>query len=622
MSASGTIMTNTDIKKLEAIVDEWLAKLASNTEADTGTSIGALLSMSVGRVIKAELTKIGEEVNEYRWRLHIEEKYRNNTHHIKDWLVGAVLRNEPWLDRVNPEGVPLKLAKSGRFDQIVNEANKAMRRLNSRGTDVAIESNVVHEFGNGYVIVQLKTPAELQAESSMMQHCVGHGAYHGAVEADTTRIFSLRDRYGKAHATIEVNVRNLTVEQVKGKQNDIPRTDYFEMVAEWLNLGSYEFDCGDYPPGFAIDNNRKIVNVSKLKDGGEFDGDLIIELSDGTTPSLPRDLIVTGSLSVRAPNINTGYAKFKFPKGLVVCKDLFLRGLRIDQEEPFPGRALYLDWCAIERMPPYVEQTTTIKNSRVVGAFVKGVVFERLVAISQLLKMSRLLKHATFMNNLNLDYASEIPDGLKVAGDLKITRSSAVFFDGSVEVGQSLVINDSRIEGDPNRLRIGTTLHVHRSKMRMLPNDTVIGTDLVLSSVEDFRELPKAVQVGGSIRIDDTEICSLDGRQEFNELTLNRTQVSELPQGMVVRGDLTITNTPIMALPDDLVVQDGNLDVRNTRIDSVPATLSVTGNADFRGTLINSIPASTYIGGEISMEDHVVLDVLDAGPKAVGCNFG
>lgn len=706
-------------RRLEASVDELLDKVADEARARAGVSIRELLEMSVGRVVKAEIASKREGDFQRRGLSGIS----NDLRHVSDWLIGAVLRQDAWLDRLNPDGVPLKLAKSGRFDQIVDEANKAMRKLNTRATAKDIASEIVHDFGNGYVMVRLNTSAELEAESVMMQHCVGQGAYHGLVESDLTRIFSLRDSHGKAHVTIEVDARELSVEQVKGKQNRIPRTDYFEMVAEWLNTKDYEFHCDDYPPGFAIDNSGKLVNVAKLQDGDEFDGDLKIDLSAGTNPSLPKDLVVTGSLSVRGPGIKPGAAKFDLPEGLVVFNDLTLSGIHLTQDEAFPGRAVYLVNCVIERLPPRIEQTTTIRGGSVTGDFARGVVFERLLAISSAsLRPGRLLERSTFLNNLNLDgeSATTLPDGFKVAGDLKITRSTAVFFDGSVEVGRSFVINDSRIEGDPSRLRVGTTLHVHRSKMRMLPDDTVIGTDLVLSSVEDIRKLPSAVKVGGSIRIDDTRIYSLEGRKEFNGLTLHRTEVRELAQGMVVRGDLNISHLPMERLPGDLVVEgdlsigpgpikyiprttkiggslslkgsyvvavpegfhipkdldisglgsfrippgvtigrnlvgggagieelpndfsvhsllvpgsslqrlprrlniDGDLDVRSTRIDSVPATLSVGGNADFRKTSIRSIPASVFIGGELSVEDHVIVDLPDAGPKEIVPRFG
>lgn len=701
-------------KRQEASLDRFLDDLANDARDTSGVSIRDLLEMSVGRVMKARIASGQGEG---------DSDAVNDMRHIRDWLVGAVLRHDAWLDRCNPEGVPLKLAKFGRLKQIVDEANKAMRRLNTRGVGKDITSEIVHDFGNGYVMVQLKTSAELEAESQMMQHCVGQGAYHGAVEADTTRIFSLRDRHGKAHVTIEVDVPELTVEQVKGKQNDIPRIDYFEMVAEWLNTKDYEFDCEDHPPGFAVDGRGKLVDITKLKEGDEFDGDLKISLSDTPVPTLPRNLLVTGSLKVYMSGLIPGAGKFELPEGLVLGGDLHLTTIHVSQDDEFPGRAVYLDNCVIERLPPRIEQTVTIRSGEIVGDFKRGVVFERLVVISSaLMSRGRLLERSTFLNNVNLDgeSATAIPDGFRVAGDLKITKASGVFFDGSVEVGRSFVINDSRIEGDPNRLHVGTTLHVHRSKMRMLPNDTVVGTDLVLSSVGDIRTLPRAVKVGGKIRIDDTEIYSLEGRREFAGLSLHRTEVRELEPGTAVRGDLSISNLPMERLPAGLVVEgdlsigpcpikripsttrlggslllkgsyvvavpeglhipkdldisglgsfrippgvtigrnlvaggagieelpndfsvhsllvpgsslqrlprrlniDGDLDVRSTRIDSVPATLSVGGNADFRKTSIRSIPASVFIGGELTVEDHVIVDVPNVGPQATVPRFG
>lgn len=587
-------------KRREASLDRLLDDLASEARDMAGVSIRHLLEMSVGRVMKAQMASrqggdprggVSSPVNDMR--------------HIRDWLVGAVIRHDPWLDRLNPDGVPLKLAKFGRFEQIVDEANKAMRKLNTRGTARDISSEIVHDFGTGYVMVQLKTSAELEAESVMMQHCVGQGAYHGAVEADTTRIFSLRDRHGKAHVTVEVDVSRNSVEQVKGKQNCIPRTDYFEMIAEWLNTKDYEFACDDRPSGFAVDNNQKLVNITKLKDGDEFDGNLKIDLTDGAdVPCLPQNLTVTGSLSIRIPWVTSGTAKFVLPKGLVLLGDLTLTGVHVTQDEEFPGRAVYLDNCTVERLPPRVVQATTLRACKVTGDFAGGVIFERLLAISgSILTGGRLLERSTFLNDLHLDSisAQTIPDGFSVTGDLKITRSSCVFFDGSVEVGRSMVITDSRIEGDPSRIRTGTTLHVHRSKMRMLPDDTVVGTELVLSSVSDIRTLPRSVQVGGGIRIDDTEIESLEGRREFNAgLWLHRTAVRELEPGTVVRGPLKISNLPMESLPADLVVE-GDLSIGPCPMKRIPPSTRIGGNLNLKGSSVAAIPEGFHVPGDLDI---------------------
>lgn len=718
-------MENAEAGRIDAAVDGWLERLASDAESRSGVSVRELLGMSVGRVIKRELAgngTLGLDGNVRR----IRERYESGTLHVRDWLVGAVLRHDTWLTRVNSEGVPLKLAKSGHFDQIVDEANKAMRKLASRGVEAKLSSDVVHVFGNGYTMVQLKTPAELEAESSMMQHCVGQGAYHGAVESGQTEIYSLRDAHGKAHVTIEIDAQANTVEQVKGKQNDIPRADYFEMVAEWLNTRDYKFDCDDYPMGFAVDNDGKFVNITKLEDGTRFDGDLKIDLTDSTVmPSLPRNLTVTGSLSIWAPGMVPTRRIAALPKGLVVLGDFVMRGILVSQDEEFPGRAVYLERCVVENLPPRVAQTTTMWGCTVVGDFPDGVVFERLLAISSsTLTHSRLLDRSEFKHSLNLDSISAltIPDGLKVAGDLKITRSPGVFFDGSVEVGQSMVVNDSRIEGDPNRIRVGTTLHVHRSKMRMLPDDTVVGGDLVLSGVTDIRALSRAVKVGGDIRIDDTQIETLDGRTDFDaDLWLHRTSVRELGTGTVVRGHLTISHLPMERLPPGLIVTGdlrvgpcpvkriprstriggsldlsesyvvavpegfnipgnldisftgcfripegvsiggsliarqsgierlpnrlsvysllasgsalerlpcglvvkGDLDVRGaTRIESIPPSLSVGGSADFRETAVEFVPASVYVGGELYVEDGVVMEAACTPSPSTGARYG
>ena len=92
--------------------------------------------------------------------------------------------------------------------------------------------------------------AEMAVESYVMRHCLGQfadrkaltggygGHYADAVEQGHMRLFSLRDAQGQPHITVSLTVQangDLTVDQVKGKQNRPPVERYLQPLLMCLN---------------------------------------------------------------------------------------------------------------------------------------------------------------------------------------------------------------------------------------------------------------------------------------------------------------------------------------------------------------------------------------------------
>lgn len=92
--------------------------------------------------------------------------------------------------------------------------------------------------------------AEMAYESYAMRHCLGQFAdrkaltggygehYAHAAENGHMRLFSLRDSQGQPHITLSMTVHangELTIEQVKGKQNRAPIERYVEPLLRGLN---------------------------------------------------------------------------------------------------------------------------------------------------------------------------------------------------------------------------------------------------------------------------------------------------------------------------------------------------------------------------------------------------
>ena len=75
---------------------------------------------------------------------------------------------------------------------------------------------------------------------------------------------------------------------------------------------------------------------------------------------------------------------------------------------------------------------------------------------------------------------------------------------------------------------------------------------------------------------------------------LNGLPLSE--DELTIDGDLDLTNTNITSLPDNLKV-GGDLVLENSKITSFPDNLYVGEFLDIRNTKINTIPDNLYVGG-------------------------
>lgn len=148
------------------------------------------------------------------------------------------------VDWAESEGVDL-----GRYGatQAVAEAR---RWAQERGLKDSPQGAVVHAWDDGWTVQELTTQEQLDAEGDVMQHCVADyrvvyddfdvGLALGVEDLSGNRvqIFSLRDRGGAPHATMEYMFDPDTedppfVSQLRGKQNDTPKPEYLERMVEF-----------------------------------------------------------------------------------------------------------------------------------------------------------------------------------------------------------------------------------------------------------------------------------------------------------------------------------------------------------------------------------------------------
>ncbi|MCV9964194.1 PcfJ domain-containing protein [Pararhizobium sp. BT-229] len=483
-----------------AQIEKWMEFEARRIEEWAGVDILDLLTLSYTRVVIAESKRLGSfDTNRY-----------NDAHlyHIADWLVAARLRSEDWLSRLDSQNRPRKLMKFGSIAQMVAEANKAMRKRRNDGKSVEASegAELVHDCGDGFNIFRLTTKDALDHEGWQMGHCVGQGAYDQGVVAGKTAIFSLRDRFGKSHATVELDTVRNHIRQIKGKQNDHPKSEYMRRLIGWLEP-SWTISEDDLPPGFVIDRNNRLVELGLLKAGEVFDGDLSFRCTDEELDEfhvpIPEGVIVKGRLTVLGADLllrmkcgkgdDAGVLqRVVLPRGLGVLGDLDLKYLRLHADELAVG-ALNTTICEVTKLPERVAAGCTFRRtvfddvgdtafaSRVKFfdctdvRLASGVIFEEAVSVEDCSKVGMFCNPAV-----------NFGDGTLFRGNLSARRAD-IGFSGEITCEK--------------------TVRLHYCHDVRMPDALTVGEDFcLLDAVID--RWPPHLEVAGEVNVADYAVTS------------------------------------------------------------------------------------------------------------------
>jgi hypothetical protein len=139
-----------------------------------------------------------------------------------------------------------------------------------------------------------------------------------------------------------------------------------------------------------------------------------------------------------------------------------------------------------------------------------------------------------------------------------------------------------------------------------------------LGVIRRLEKLPPDQRViKGDLDLRGTRITSLpQGLKVGGNLYLSRTSITSLPQGLVVGGTIYLRGTPITSLPQGLVVS-GILDLSYTHITSLPQDLKVGGDLDLQGSLITSLPQGLKVGDGLFLQ-HTLITSLPQGLEVSG----
>lgn len=143
---------------------------------------------------------------------------------IIDYLKALAAANDPMINRLDRMSVLQALRSSWIWHN---------QKMKAAGPDKeGVDFKPIMHFKDGYVIVQLLTPKSLDNESAAMGHCIGKGSYDDKVQSGSTKLFSLRDKENKPHATLEVS--DGKVKQIKGTKNGAVATKVHDHIYRFL----------------------------------------------------------------------------------------------------------------------------------------------------------------------------------------------------------------------------------------------------------------------------------------------------------------------------------------------------------------------------------------------------
>jgi hypothetical protein len=127
------------------------------------------------------------------------------------------------------------------------------------------------------------------------------------------------------------------------------------------------------------------------------------------------------------------------------------------------------------------------------------------------------------------------------------------------------------------------------------PKITIDGQQVTLDQFALMTDLT----VKGDLDLRDTKIQQLPaGLTVGGNLDLDYTKIEQLPAGLTVGGNLYLGGSKIKQLPAGLTVK-GDLYLGGSKIEQLPAGLTVGGNLDLDYTKIEQLPAGLTVGGNL-----------------------
>lgn len=199
--------------------------------------------------------------------------------------------------------------------------------------------------------------------------------------------------------------------------------------------------------------------------------------------------------------------------------------------------------------------------------------FEKLLGI-ELTEQDGKLVYSSTLDISSKSYelgivVTELPDNLRVIGDLLLVDTDITQLPKGLEIEGSLIGNGLKIKELPNDIKVKESIYLAESEIETLPNGLHIEFTLSVSNTP-IKTLPSDLEVKGNLYINGTDIEDLPNTIKMlsGSLIASNSKLKKLPKDFVLGCDLILNNTPIEELSEGLIVY-GITDVRHSYIDDL-----------------------------------------------------
>jgi hypothetical protein len=518
--------------------------------------------------------------------------------------------------------------KFGSVEAITKEADKAMLKFaqKNRGLRIADgDEQLAHELADGWYVVRLMTPTALDRESGEMQHCIGQGGYDDKLNDSGYAYYSLRDPFGKPHATMEVNALKGVSLQIQGKQNQEPIPEYYDRMLEFMKTADIVPVQTDPVSRWVFDTDHKRHDIAYLPDGVTLVGSVSIMVKQ---ISLPKHLTVTGDLKITASDIakmpdvisvggtyRVGNSELRtVPSHLKVGGDISISTSRCEVAETVElGGTLSIAKSHVSRLPRGLSD----KNNVDVRECESLKDFDNLTVLG-LLALTRMPTGIVLPDGLKLACLEiietefpEYPEHIEVTGYVDLHKTGLTKLPDGLVVHGSLDISENPIDRLPKGLRVGSHLTFRRTEVSVLPDDLMVGGSIIASDTP-LGSLGKLREVNGQLGIARTHIEALpDGLRVRLDLDAVESRLKTIGSGVHVAGSLYITKTDVTHLPDDIVVEEG-LDASYSSLQALPDGFETRGKVRLEGSDLRALPEGFRAWDDVNIA-HTPISVFPVG---------
>jgi hypothetical protein len=157
----------------------------------------------------------------------------------------------------------------------------------------------------------------------------------------------------------------------------------------------------------------------------------------------------------------------------------------------------------------------------------------------------------------NCTNITKLPKYLIVGGDLVLEYTNISELPPTIRVYNGLYIGKSKITKIPDNLNnFSETLDVSYSNVTELPENLMLRSTLNIEYT-NIKKLPKTIYIAESLLASNSALEEFPNRTYFSwDVDISNTNITKLPDNLRIFKDFDIRNTPIKELPMDLYVKD------------------------------------------------------------------